>query len=66
MKHNHYCKVCETSFIVEIPLKVEDAFIECPNCRKYHYRHFEAGIAVHCDLHLRVHTPAILKATQVT
>lgn len=46
----HHCKFCVTDFYVYLEEKVTGDFIlECPNGHG-HYRHFERGVAVHCDI----------------
>ena len=50
----HYCKHCGSYFTVKVHEKESGDFIlECPMCKNCHYRRFENGIAVHCDVALR-------------
>jgi len=45
----HYCKHCDATFRIRIPVGYTgDAIIQC-NCGAQHPRQFESGIAVSCD-----------------
>ena len=47
----HYCKHCNSSFRIKIhEYETGDFFLVCPNCRGKHYRHFEGGVAIHCNI----------------
>jgi hypothetical protein len=47
----HYCKWCETNFKIKVHEKeCGDFFLVCPTCKYKHYRRFENGVAVHCNL----------------
>lgn len=64
MLDRHYCKICDRWFYVRLEPKVSgDFFLECPNCLKQHYRHFEKGEAIHCDIFKTHDTPKLIKAT---
>jgi len=61
-KNIHYCKACDNSFRVKIHEKETGDFIlVCPTCSSPHYRHFNNGQAVHCDINKRKLEPIILK-----
>lgn len=57
MKYNHdihYCKFCDCTFRIKIhELETGDFFIKCPRCDKNHYRYFENGVAIHCEINKR-------------
>ena len=60
---SHYCKHCDKWFRVALAPKVSgDFLLECPNCQWQHYRHFENGEAVHCDIFKAHDTPKLIKA----
>jgi len=45
----HYCKWCETTFMIRVPLfYTGDAIVKC-GCGTRHPRQFEAGVAISCD-----------------
>ena len=47
----HWCKVCRTHFAVDVE-GTADVFLVCPTCERRHYRRFERGVAVHCEIGL--------------
>lgn len=50
MIQGHYCKHCNSSFLIRIPLTYTgDAIIECPTCHWLHPRQIVAGVAVSCN-----------------
>ena len=58
----HYCKHCNIYFNVKIhDLETGDFFLICPNCNYSHYRYFENGKAIHCDINQRKSEPITLK-----
>jgi hypothetical protein len=58
----HYCKHCRRWFAVQLAEKVTgDFFLECPSCQWRHYRHFEKGEAIHCDIFRAHDTPVLVK-----
>lgn len=58
----HYCKHCQTPFRVKLhEEETGDFLLECPTCGWRHYRHFENGVAVHCEFTQRRGEPIKLK-----
>lgn len=57
----HYCKHCESEFLIKVdPEQTGDYFIVCPVCQSKHYRYFYNGVAIHCDITRRKSEPKIL------
>lgn len=54
----HWCKHCDRVFLAKLHEKeTGDFFLVCPGCGWRHYRRFEKGVAVHCELSKRESTP---------
>ncbi len=59
---DHYCKHCDSDFKVNLHEKeTGDFFLLCPKCNWPHYRYFENGIAIHCELKDRKSKPIEVK-----
>lgn len=62
MIDHHYCKHCGRWFRVSLGRDVTgDLILECPHCMWHHYRRFERGEAVHCDVNRAHDTPKLIK-----
>lgn len=59
----HFCNHCETDFYVP-EVETGDFFLVCPECLWMHYRRFERGTAVHCDLAARRNEPLVLNGSR--
>ncbi len=57
----HFCKWCASDFLAHTPAGTADVFLICPGCKWKHYRRFEGGIAVHCDIAKRDAEPIEIK-----
>jgi hypothetical protein len=63
-KDLHYCKSCKSHFRFPVPNGVTaDYFLKCPYCSKLHYRHFEDGMAVHCDILKTYGEPQVMESS---
>jgi hypothetical protein len=59
----HWCKACKQYFKLDLESDTTgDFFLVCPNCQRKHYRYFEHGQVIHCDIAKRKSEPIEIRS----